>query len=45
MSENSVSHHEKPYYLVKVVNRKWAEKLQSGEVFMRAIACFGDLSR
>ena len=45
MSENSVSHHEKPYYLVKVVNRKWAEKLLDGEVFMRAISCFGDISR
>ena len=45
MSENSVLYHEKPYYLVKVVNRKWAEKLLDGEVFMRAIACFGDISR
>ena len=42
---NLESHHEKPYYLVKVVNRKWAEKLQNGEVFMRAISCFGDLSK
>lgn len=40
-----MSHHEKPYYLVKVVNRKWADKLMDGEVFMRTIACFGDLSR
>lgn len=36
---------EKPYYLVKVLDRKWAEKLMDGEIFMRAIACFGDLSR
>lgn len=36
---------EKPYYLVKVVNKKWADKLMDGEVFMRTIACFGDLSR
>lgn len=34
-----------PYYLVKIVDKKWAEKLMDGEVFMRAIACFGDLSR
>lgn len=40
-----MSHYDKPYYLVKVVNRKWADKLMDGEVFMRAIACFGDLSR
>ena len=30
---------------MKVVNRKWADKLLDGEVFMRAIACFGDISR
>ncbi len=40
-----MSKNENPSYLVKVVNRKWAEKLVDGEVFMRAIACFGDLSR
>ncbi len=34
-----------PYYLVKVVDKKWADKLMDGEIFMRAIACFGDLSR
>lgn len=34
-----------PYFLVKVVDKQWAKKLQDGEVFMRAIACFGDLSR
>lgn len=36
---------EKPYYLVKFVDKKWADKLMDGEVFMRAIACFGDISR
>ena len=36
---------KEPYYLVKVVDKKWADKLMDGEVFMRAIACFGDLSR
>ncbi len=45
MSEDSVSHHEKPYYLVKIIDSKWAEKLLDGEVFMRVIACFGDISR
>lgn len=36
---------EKPYYLVKFIDKKWADKLMDGEVFMRAIACFGDISR
>ena len=36
---------EHPYYLVKVVDKKWADKLLDGEIFMRAIACFGDISR
>ncbi len=36
---------EKPYYLVKFIDKKWADKLMNGEVFMRAIACFGDISR
>ena len=36
---------EKPYYLVKFLDKKWADKLMDGEVFMRAIACFGDISR
>lgn len=36
---------ENSYYLVKVVDKKWAEKLMDGEVFMRTIACFGDLSK
>ena len=45
MSEYPVSHHEKPYSLVKVRDHKWAEKLLDGEVFMRAISCFGDISR
>ncbi len=36
---------EKPYYLVKFIDKKWADKFMDGEVFMRAIACFGDISR
>lgn len=36
---------EKPYYLVKFIDKKWADKLMDGEVFMRTIACFGDISR
>lgn len=36
---------EKPYYLAKFIDKKWADKLMDGEVFMRAIACFGDISR
>ena len=36
---------EKPYYLVKFIDKKWADKLLDGEVFMRAIACFGDILR
>lgn len=36
---------EKPYYLVKFSDKKWADRLMDGEVFMRAIACFGDISR
>ncbi len=36
---------EKPYYLVKFIDQKWADKLVNGEVFMRAISCFGDISR
>lgn len=36
---------DKPYYLVKIVDKKWADKLMDGEIFMRTIACFGDLSR
>ena len=37
-----MSNSEKPYYLVKFIDKKWADKLIDGEVFMRAIACFGD---
>ena len=40
-----MSNSEKPYYLVKFIDKKWADKLIDGEVFMRAIACFGDISR
>ena len=36
---------EKPYYLVKFIDKKWADKLMDGDVFMRTIACFGDISR
>lgn len=32
-----------PYYLVKILNRVWAEKLLDGEVFMRPLSAFGDL--
>lgn len=39
-----MANYKEPYYLVKVVDKKWAEKLMDGEVFMRAIACFADLS-
>ena len=45
MSEDFVSHHQKPYYLVKIVNHKWAEKFLDGEIFVLVIACFGDISR
>lgn len=31
------------YYLVKFLDQKWAEKMLDGEIFMRSIACFGDL--
>lgn len=34
-----------PYYLVKVTDKRWADSLQDGQVFMRAISCFGDLTR
>lgn len=36
---------ENPYYLVKIIDKKWADRLMDGEIFMRAIACFGDLSK
>lgn len=36
---------EKPYYLVKFTDKKCADKLLDGEMFMRTIACFGDISR
>ena len=32
-----------PYYLVKILDRKWADKLLDGEVFMRPLSAFGDL--
>ena len=31
------------YYLVKILDQKWAEKMLDGEIFMRSIASFGDL--
>ena len=34
-----------PYYLVKILDRKWADKLLDGEVFMRPLSSFGDLLR
>ena len=33
------------YYLVKVTGKKWADKFQEGQVFMKALQCFGDLSK
>lgn len=36
-------HFHAPYYLVKVADRKWAEKFMDGEVFMRAISCFAPI--
>lgn len=35
---------EKLYYLAKVTDREWAQSLLSGEVFLRAIECFSNLS-
>lgn len=32
-----------PYYLVKILDRQWADKLLDGEVFMRPLSAFGDL--
>ena len=32
-----------PFYLVKVTDKKWADKLMGGEVFMRPLSDFGDL--
>lgn len=34
-----------PYYLVKVMNKKWTDKFMDGEIFMRTIASFGDLQK
>ncbi|MEA5151849.1 MAG: hypothetical protein VB039_04510 [Oscillospiraceae bacterium] len=34
-----------PFFLVKVTDKKWADKFQDGQVYMRALSCFGDLSR
>lgn len=33
----------KPYFLVKILDSKWADKLLDGEVFMRPLSAFGDL--
>jgi hypothetical protein len=32
-----------PYYLVKILDKEWADKLLDGEVFMRPLSAFGDL--
>lgn len=32
-----------PYYLVKILDRQWAERLLDGDVFMRPLSSFGDL--
>ena len=34
-----------PYYLVKIMDKQWADKLLDGEVFMRPLSSFGDLER
>lgn len=33
------------YYLAKITDKKWAEKFQEGQIFMKALQCFGDLSK
>ena len=30
---------------MKVTGKKWADKFQEGQVFMKALQCFGDLSK
>ena len=35
----------KPYHLVKVTDKKWADRFQEGELFMKALECFSDLSK
>lgn len=34
-----------PYYLVKVTDKQWADKLLDGDIFMRPLSEFGDLLR
>jgi len=36
---------ETPYYLVKVTDKEWAEKLMDGEVYMRPLSAFSDFSK
>ena len=36
---------EIPYLLVKVLDKRWADSLLAGQVFMRALACFSDLTK
>lgn len=33
---------DKPYYIVKVTDLKWADKLLDGQIFMRPLSDFGD---
>lgn len=33
------------YYLAKVTDKQWAEKFQKGQIFMKALQCFGDFSK
>lgn len=33
------------FYLVKILDEKWADKLLDGEIFMRPLSAFGDLSK
>jgi len=34
---------DKPFYIVKVVDKKWADKLLEGQVFMRPLSDFSDI--
>jgi|JI10StandDraft_1071094.scaffolds.fasta_scaffold66201_4 hypothetical protein len=34
---------DKPFYIVKVIDKKWADKLIEGQVFMRPLSDFSDI--
>jgi len=36
---------ENPYYLVKIMDKKWTDKLLDGEVYMRPLSFFSDFNR